>query len=98
MTEIATCLPIIEKTIELVNPKLIVSLGTFAGQVFTGRSESLNKIRGKFYSYESVTEAVAQYSIDVRPLYHPLDLMVTPALKAEAWSDLLAVQHKMKES
>lgn len=101
-TEIATCLPIAEAIIHHIRPKIIMSLGTLAGQVFTGQNTSLNKMGGKFYDYqhitnESIGENTASFSALIRPLYHPLDLMATPALKADAWRDLLAIKHKMKE-
>ncbi len=97
-TEIATCLPIVEKIISQIDPRFMISLGALAGQILTGQNTSLSKMRGKFYTYKNITEAVALPNRELRPLYHPLDLIATPALKADAWCDLLAIQQKMKES
>ncbi len=96
-TEVATCLPIVEKVIDCVKPNIIMSLGTLAGQIFSGKNTSLNKIRGQFYAYKNITEVAAAVDVNVRPLHHPRDLMITPILKADAWQDLLAVAKKIRE-
>lgn len=99
-TEIATCLPIAEAIIRYVNPQIIMTLGTLAGQIFTAQNTSLNKMGRQFYDYENITnkDAERKNPIAIRSLYHPLDLIATPALKADAWHDLLAIKHKMKET
>ena len=88
--EIAMCLPFIQKHIELVSPKIIVLIGGIAYSALTGQS-GIMKNRGQWTSLKS-----GDVNIPVLPIYHPEFLLSQPALKKDAWMDLLALRNKME--
>lgn len=87
--EVAVCLPFITRHIELVDPKLLILFGGAAASALLGRSEGINRLRGRWFEYSSpgLPRPVA-----VMPTFHPAYLLRTPAAKREAWRDLLAVR------
>jgi DNA polymerase len=50
-TEIESCRPWLEQTIELVDPNVVVSLGNFASKLLIGTSVGITKLRGHEYEY-----------------------------------------------
>lgn len=78
--EISTCAPYLRRQIELVKPEVILAVGTFAGQLLTGRSDTaLGKLRGEVHGYEGVPLVVT---------YHPAALLRNGGWKRPAWDDL----------
>ena len=51
--EIATCRPFLERQIELVQPKVVVTLGRFAAQVLLETTEGITKLRGRSYPFRT---------------------------------------------
>jgi DNA polymerase len=80
--EIAACRGYLERQIDLVKPEVIVALGKFAAQFLLETDEGITRLRGKWGIYRD---------IPVMPTLHPSYLLRQPALKKEAWEDLLAV-------
>jgi uracil-DNA glycosylase len=60
--EIATCRPWLETQIELVDPKVVVSLGNFATKLLLDTSEGINRVRGRAYPFRTGM---------LVPTYHP---------------------------
>jgi len=87
--EIASCLPYLQRQIELIKPKLIVALGKVASNALLGRDATLASLRGKLHDYRGTPVIVT---------YHPAYLLRSPSEKAKAWQDLCVAQHKMHES
>jgi uracil-DNA glycosylase len=82
--EIATCLPYLQRQIELIQPKLIVTLGKVASNALLGKDATLASLRGKLHDYHGIPLVVT---------YHPAYLLRSPSEKAKAWQDLkLAVK------
>jgi uracil-DNA glycosylase family 4 len=82
--EIASCLPYLQRQIELIQPKVIIALGKVASNALLGRDATLASLRGKPHDYRGTPLIVT---------YHPAYLLRSPAEKAKAWQDLcLAVQ------
>lgn len=77
--EIATCLPYLQRQIELIQPKLIVALGKTAANALLGRDATLASLRGQLHDYRGIPLVIT---------YHPAYLLRTPADKAKAWQDL----------
>ncbi len=77
--EIATCLPYLQRQIELIKPKLIVALGKVASNALLGRDATLASLRGKLHDYRGTPLIVT---------YHPAYLLRSPTEKAKAWQDL----------
>lgn len=88
--EIAACLPIITKEVELIRPKVIVALGATAAKGLLGTEQTpLSALRGKFHAFAGVP---------VRVTYHPSYLLRTdtPTEKRKVWEDMLAVMELLQ--
>ncbi len=81
--EIAQCLPILQRQIELVRPRLLLALGRFAAQALTGSSEPIGRLRQRSWEWHGIPLVVS---------YHPAYLLRTPQDKAKAWVDLCRAQ------
>jgi DNA polymerase len=76
--EINACLPFLKKQIEIINPRLIMTLGDVATKALLGEIGSISKVRGKTYRYDT---------IKVVPTFHPSYLLRNPNAKWLTWSD-----------
>lgn len=77
--EIEQCEPYLVKQLEIIKPKLILALGTFASQTLLKTKEPLGKLRGKFHIYNGIKMMVT---------YHPAALLRNPHWKKPAWEDV----------
>ena len=84
--ELEACRPYIRRQVELIRPRVIVTLGRFALQSLTERVYSISSIRGRWLEYEGVK---------VMPTYHPAYLLRTPSAKKEVWSDMKQVMAEL---
>ena len=82
-TEAHTCQPYLMKQIELIQPKLIVTLGGTAYHYLTGDETSITKIRGTVHKQNGYT---------LIPTYHPSYLLRNPSAKKEVFGDLKIVK------
>lgn len=87
--EIDQCRPFIEKQIQLINPKVIVTLGRYSTQTLLNSSVGITKIRGKFTEYKA---------IKVMPTFHPAYLLRNPSSKKDVWADVQAVRDYLMEN
>jgi len=85
-TQAHTCQPYLLKQIELIKPKLIVTLGATAYHYLTSDETEISKIRGTLHTQDG-------YSII--PTYHPSYLLRNPSAKKEVFEDLLKVKNLM---
>ena len=81
-SEIASCLPYLEKQIDLIKPKVICALGKFAAQTLLNSETPISKLRGTFYDY---------HGTKLMPTYHPAYLLRNPGGKKEVWEDMKKV-------
>ncbi|MBE2255970.1 MAG: uracil-DNA glycosylase [Ignavibacteria bacterium] len=77
--EIKQCEPYLEKQLELIKPKMLLCLGTFAAQTLLKSKEALGKLRGKFHTYKNIPLLVT---------YHPAALLRNPNWKKPTWEDV----------
>jgi DNA polymerase len=84
--ELDACRPFIKRQIELIQPKVIVTLGKFALQSLTGRSYAISAARGQWADYGG---------IKVMPTYHPAYLLRTPSAKKDVWQDMKKVMGEL---
>jgi uracil-DNA glycosylase len=90
--EIATCLPFVERHIELAAPEILVLVGGASAKTLLARSDGITKLRGRWFSYES---AGMSRPVPTMPTYHPAFLLRQPAQKREAWRDWLAIAERL---
>jgi len=91
-SEIAACLPFIERHVELVAPKILVLVGGTAAKTLLGASQGIMRLRGRWFTYESLHMSSP---IPTRAILHPAYLLRTPAQKRETWMDLLAIRARL---
>lgn len=92
LQEAAICLPFMERLIELVAPKILVTLGGPASKALLGETQGVGRLRGRWYSYKSLT---METPVDATAMFHPDTLLRTPAQKRAAWQDLLMIKEKL---
>ncbi|HUF43717.1 MAG TPA: uracil-DNA glycosylase [Aestuariivirgaceae bacterium] len=85
--ETLMCLPFVARTIELVNPEVIVCLGATPAQRLLGVAEGILRLRGAWRSY-----ALGDRTIPLLPTLHPAYLLRQPAQKRLAWRDFLELK------
>ncbi|MCC6927457.1 MAG: hypothetical protein IT359_00580 [Gemmatimonadaceae bacterium] len=77
--EVAACSPYLVRQIEILRPKVIVALGTFAAQTLLQTKEPIGKLRGRIHRY---------YGVPLIVTYHPAALLRNPSWKRPTWEDV----------
>ncbi len=90
--ETEICRPFIERQIELVNPKILVTLGGPSSKMLLDTTDGITRLRGKWRNYEVQTGD----KIPTMPLLHPAYLLRNPAHKKFAWRDLLEIKARLR--
>ena len=89
--EIQRYLPYLKSHIEIINPKILVLLGSTALNTLIGNEVVISKARGKWVHKE--IGVVKPWSI---ASFHPAFLMRQPEQKKLAWIDLKMIRDKSK--
>lgn len=84
--EIAACEPFLVKQLELIRPKVIVALGTFAAQTLLKARTPITRLRGVWHTY---------HGIKVMPTFHPAYLLRNPQDKKIVWKDIQEVMREL---
>ena len=90
--EMALCLPFLHRQVELVAPRLVMTLGGPAMQTVFSTSNGIIKMRGKWSKV-----SIGRHEADAIPTLHPAYLLRNPAAKQQAWRDMLSLKLKMAE-
>jgi DNA polymerase len=92
-SEVAVCLPFLQRQIELVDPKIILLLGGSAAKALLNTGESISQLRGRVVEYVSVSGKI----FPTLSSYHPAYLLRTPSQKGKVWVDMLRLVQKLAE-
>jgi len=84
--ELDQCRPFLRRQVDLIQPKVIVTLGRFGLQSLTGKSYAISAVRGQWLDYNG---------IKLMPTYHPAYLLRTPAAKKDVWADMKKVMAEL---
>ena len=87
--EIAKYLPYLKKHIEIINPKILVLLGSTALNALIGNEVVISKARGQW-----IEKQFGECKTSVIVTFHPAFLMRQPAQKKMAWIDLKMIREK----
>jgi uracil-DNA glycosylase family 4 len=87
--EIAKYLPYLKKHIEIINPKILVLLGSTALNALIGNEVVISKARGKW-----IEKQFGECKTSVIITFHPAFLMRQPAQKKMAWIDLKMIRER----
>ena len=85
-TEIENCRPFFEAQLEVLQPEYIVCLGAVAVRAVLRRTETIGRLRGKFYAYGGAKVLVT---------YHPSYLLRNADVKKLAWQDMQFLMRDM---
>jgi uracil-DNA glycosylase family 4 len=88
LVEMQTCLPYLREQIDIIQPRLIVALGSVAMEGLLGKAEPMRALRGKWHSFQN---------IPVMATYHPAYLLRNQSLseKRKVWEDMLLVLERL---
>ena len=87
--EVNRYMPFIKKHIEIINPKILVLLGSTAMNALIGNDIVISKARGKW-----IDKQFGSCKTSVIITFHPAFLMRQPAQKKMAWIDLKMIRDK----
>jgi uracil-DNA glycosylase len=85
--EIATCEPFLFRQIDIIKPKVIVTLGKFAAHTLLQTEEPISRLRGRVLDYRG-TKLV--------PTFHPAYLLRNPSSKRDVWEDMKLVKRLLE--
>ena len=87
--EIELCRPFVEKHIAIIEPKLLILVGSTAVTSLLGKHLQISKIRQEYYQYSNkyLKEPIATTAI-----FHPAYLLRQPSQKKTSWYDLLKIK------
>jgi len=74
-SEIASCEPHLFRQVELVRPRVVVTLGNFATKLLSGRPSGITQVHG-----QEREVAVGATTVVLFPLYHPAAALYTPSM------------------
>jgi uracil-DNA glycosylase len=81
--EVQACTPYLLRQIELIRPRAILALGTFAAQTLLQTTQTIGNLRSSVHRY---------YGIPLIVTYHPAALLRNPAWKRPTWEDVKLVR------
>ncbi len=86
--ETETCTPFLDRQIEIVRPRVIVTLGLPATRFITRTEQGISRVRGQWFAYRG---------IKVMPTFHPAYILrnYTRETRAAVWSDLQKVMAEL---
>ena len=88
-TEVQTCLPYLLEQIELIQPKIIITLGATSLKKLLGDETcKISKLRGHWINWNDTL---------LMPVYHPAALLRNPKLKHDTWEDFKKVIDRYRQ-
>ncbi len=77
--ESEACLPYLREQIELIRPRVILTVGRVASSILIGTSAGITRLRGRTYYYEGTP---------LIPTFHPSAVLRNQDLRRPVWDDL----------
>jgi uracil-DNA glycosylase family 4 len=87
--EVDTCEPFLFRQIDIIRPKVIVALGTFAARTLLRTLDPISRLRGRVYDYRGAK---------LIPTFHPAYLLRNPSAKRDVWEDMKQVRKLLEGS
>lgn len=86
--EMQTCLPYLREQIEVIQPRVLVALGSVAVEGLLGTRGTMREMRGRWHSFNGTALMIT---------YHPAYLLrnQSPGEKRKVWEDMLQVLEKL---
>jgi uracil-DNA glycosylase family 4 len=90
--EMLNSLPFIQKIIEIINPKILVILGSETANIILNLNHEISKLRKKWHKYKSIN---LDKAINCLVTFSPKNLINSPNNKKYAWEDLKELKQKI---
>jgi DNA polymerase len=90
--EIDACKGHLMKKIELIQPRVVCTLGNFATKLLSGRQDGISRVRGTPQVHELGDCVVFLY-----PIFHPAAALRTPAVREQLTSDFQKLPALLEE-
>lgn len=87
--EAAACRAYLMRQIELVRPRVILSVGRISAQNLLATDEAVGRLRGRWFEF-------GPQALPLTVTYHPSYLLRSPEQKAKAWQDLAQVARRLR--
>ncbi|MBF0277666.1 MAG: uracil-DNA glycosylase [SAR324 cluster bacterium] len=87
--EIAKCFSILQRQLELIKPRLIVTLGNVPTRALIPNAPGITRARGQTYHYQHWP---------VLPTFHPAYLLRNPSAMNQSWDDFKKIMSLCFES
>jgi DNA polymerase len=87
--EVSTCQPFLFRQIDIIRPRVIVALGTFAAHTLLGTDAPISRLRGRVHEFRGGSKLV--------PTFHPAFLLRSPDRKRDVWEDMKKVRALLAE-
>ncbi len=81
--EVEQCEPFLFRQIDIIKPKVIVTLGTFAAKSLLRSAEPISRLRGRVFEYRGAK---------LVPTFHPAFLLRNPSCRRDVWEDMKKVR------
>jgi uracil-DNA glycosylase family 4 len=88
--EIISCLPYLQKQIEIINPEIIVALGAHAARTLLNTNKPIGQLRGQFHEYYA---GLGRTPIKLMATYHTAYLLrnYSKENRQRVWEDMKKV-------
>ncbi|MDC0418326.1 uracil-DNA glycosylase [Pelagibacteraceae bacterium] len=90
--EIARYLPYLLKHVEIINPQILILLGSTALNAIIGNDKTISDVRGKW-----IEKKIGGCNTSVIASFHPAFLMRQPVQKKLSWIDLKMIRKKISD-
>lgn len=103
-SEVETCSPYLVRQIQLIQPQVIVALGSFAAKMLLDTNTGITALRGQFHTcrYSEIAPTGVDHKPStllapvVMPTFHPAYLLRNPNAKRDVWEDMKKVMAFLK--
>lgn len=86
--EITSCFPYLQKQIEIIQPRIICTLGKFSTQTLLNSTQGITHLRGKSFTIDNKI---------LIPTYHPAACIYKPFWKKDFLTDLEKVKRELRK-
>ena len=88
--EIISCLPYLQRQIEIIQPEVLVALGAHAAKTLLNTTKSIGQLRGQFHEYYT---GIGRPPVKLMATYHTAYLLrnYSPENRRKVWEDMKKV-------
>ena len=88
--EIISCLPYLQRQIEIIEPEILIALGAHAARTLLNSTKSIGQLRGQFHEY---CTGIGRPAIKLMATYHTAYLLrnYSPENRRKVWEDMKKV-------